>query len=70
MTCPGDPGLPTGRLVRVLLPTRLAALPEQARTDLLAMFTAYDRGGLVGDPAPLAELLGRTPTSWEQAVRS
>ena len=31
-----------------------ADLSDQARNDLAAMFTAYDEGGLVGDPAVLA----------------
>ena len=41
-----------------------AALGEQARDDLTAMFTAYDDGGLVGDPAVLPTLLGRPATTW------
>jgi hypothetical protein len=28
------------------------------------MFTAYDDGGLVGDPTVLQHLLGRAPTTW------
>ncbi|MEW1954902.1 NmrA family NAD(P)-binding protein [Terrabacter sp. NPDC080008] len=45
-----------------------SSLPEQARADLLAMFTAYDREGLVGDPTTLTTLLGRRPTTWGQAL--
>lgn len=45
-----------------------AALGEQARADLLAMFTAYDRRGLVGDPVTLTALLGRRPTTWAQVL--
>jgi hypothetical protein len=41
-----------------------AALTDQARHDLTAMFTAYDDGGLVGDPTVLQHLLGRAPTTW------
>ena len=41
-----------------------AGLTEQARADLLAMFTAYDDGGLVGDPTVLPRLLGRPATTW------
>lgn len=41
-----------------------AALPEQARADLTAMFRAYDRDGLVGDPSTLRRLLGREPRTW------
>lgn len=37
-----------------------ATLPEQARQDLAAMFRSYDRRGLVGDPGPLRQLLGRS----------
>ena len=36
-----------------------AALADQVRDDLLAMFAAYDEGRLVGDPAVLPRLLGR-----------
>ena len=35
--------------------------PAAGADDLLAMFAAYDRGGLVGDPPPCAGLLGREP---------
>ncbi len=45
-----------------------APLPEHARRDLVAMFTAYDEGGLVGDPAPLAAALGLPPTRWAEKV--
>jgi NAD(P)H dehydrogenase (quinone) len=45
-----------------------AALPDHARRDLAAMFTAYDDGGLVGDRAPLAAALGRPPTRWAEKV--
>ncbi len=41
-----------------------AALSEQARDDLAAMFFAYDESGLTGDPTVLHEVLGRPPTSW------
>lgn len=59
--------------VRATTPTAWAAgpgadLPPHARADLLAMFAAYDEGGLVGSPAPLAALLGRAPTPWHRAV--
>ena len=46
-----------------------AALPDQARADLTAMFRAYDAAGLVGRSDELTELLGRTPTSWAQVLR-
>jgi uncharacterized protein YbjT (DUF2867 family) len=45
-----------------------ASLPAQVRDDLVAMFAAYDEGGLVGDPTVLAGLLGREPTSWSSRV--
>ena len=45
-----------------------AGLPEQARADLLAMFTAYDRHGLVGDSVTLHRLLGREPRPWAAAL--
>ncbi|HET9021649.1 MAG TPA: NmrA family NAD(P)-binding protein [Ornithinibacter sp.] len=45
-----------------------APLPASARDDLAAMFAAYDDGGLVGDPAELATLLGRVPTTWGEAL--
>ena len=35
------------------------ARPTRPGNDLAAMFTAYDEGGLVGDPSVLAGLLGR-----------
>ena len=41
-----------------------AALSEQARDDLVAMFTAYDESGLTGDPSVLPGLLGRPATTW------
>ncbi|GAA1175854.1 NAD(P)H-binding protein [Ornithinimicrobium humiphilum] len=41
-----------------------AALPPSALSDLLAMFAAYDESGFTVDPAPLARLLGRPPTTW------
>ena len=46
-----------------------AGMGEQARGDLLAMFRAYDESGLVGDSAPLRELLGRRPTTWTECLR-
>ncbi|MFM6851959.1 MAG: SDR family oxidoreductase [Terrabacter sp.] len=46
-----------------------ADLPEQARADLLAMFTAYDREGLVGEPDTLRRLLGREPRTWADCLR-
>ena len=51
-------------------PLRAAGLPAGAREALASMFAAYDEGGLVGDPGPLASLLGRPPTSWPDAVRA
>ncbi|HET7823075.1 MAG TPA: NmrA family NAD(P)-binding protein [Ornithinibacter sp.] len=45
-----------------------AGLSDQAQHDLAAMFTAYDEGGLVGDPSVLPELLGRAPTTWATRV--
>lgn len=45
-----------------------AALPGSARDALVAMFRAYDESGLVGDPAPLAAVLGHPPTTWLQCV--
>lgn len=45
-----------------------AELAPQARDDLMAMFAAYDRGGLVGDPSTLRRLLGREPRTWAQAL--
>ncbi len=41
-----------------------AALDEQVRADLLAMFRAYDESGLVGDPSVLPGSLGRPSTTW------
>ncbi|EWT02826.1 nmra family transcriptional regulator [Intrasporangium oryzae NRRL B-24470] len=46
-----------------------AGLDRQARADLLAMFASYDRSGLVGDPSVLADLLGRRPRTWADALR-
>lgn len=45
-----------------------AVLSEQARDDLAAMFRAYDRTGLVGDPATLSSLLGREPRAWRDLL--
>jgi uncharacterized protein YbjT (DUF2867 family) len=45
-------------------------LPEGARRDLLAMFDAYDRAGLVGGSAWLWALLGDRPTTWADALRA
>ena len=45
-----------------------ASLPAQARNDLLAMFRAYDRAGLVGDPSMLHRLLGREPRTWRDVL--
>ncbi|MHA3837890.1 NmrA family NAD(P)-binding protein [Terrabacter sp. AAH1] len=45
-------------------------LPEQARADLLAMFTAYDREGLVGEADTLRRLLGREPRTWADVLRA
>ena len=36
----------------------------------LAMFAAYDDGGLVGDPGELTALLGHRPTTWAERVRA
>jgi uncharacterized protein YbjT (DUF2867 family) len=47
-----------------------AALPDTARNDLMTMFEAYDREGLVGSSAWLWALLGRLPTTWAQAVEA
>ncbi|MDV3223373.1 MAG: hypothetical protein LOY02_18280, partial [Intrasporangium sp.] len=41
-----------------------ATVSVQALEDLVAMFRAYERGGLVGDGAPLERLLGRPGTTW------
>jgi len=49
-------------------------LPAPAREVLVAMFRAYDDGGLVGDPASLLGALGalgalgRPGTTWAAAV--
>ncbi|MFL6079380.1 MAG: SDR family oxidoreductase [Ornithinibacter sp.] len=45
-----------------------AALGEQARDDLTAMFVAYDESGLTGDPTLLPQLLGRPATPWETCL--
>jgi NAD(P)H dehydrogenase (quinone) len=45
-----------------------AALPAQARADLMAMFAAYDGAGLAGNPRALAMLLGRPPTPWRDVL--
>lgn len=45
-----------------------AGLDPRARDLLLAMFAAYDEDGLVGEPGPLAALLGRAPTRWAETV--
>jgi uncharacterized protein YbjT (DUF2867 family) len=47
-----------------------AALEAHAREDLLAMFRAYDREGLVGDAATLRSLLGRSPKCWHEVLRA
>lgn len=47
-----------------------ASLAGQVRADLLAMFTAYDRHGLVGDATTLQRLLGRPPRTWADALRA
>ena len=47
-----------------------AGLPDGARRDLLAMFDAYDRAGLVGGSAWLWALLGHRPTTWSDALRA
>jgi uncharacterized protein YbjT (DUF2867 family) len=46
-----------------------AQLPEQARSDLLAMFAAYDATGLVGDSTTLRQLLGERPVTWADCLR-
>jgi len=45
-----------------------AALDASARADLAAMFRAYDREGLVGDPSALRALLGREPRTWREVL--
>lgn len=50
-----------------------AGLPESARADLLAMFAAYDRDGLVGDGAVLRSVLagsGQQPRTWVEVLRA
>jgi uncharacterized protein YbjT (DUF2867 family) len=44
-------------------------LTDQVRADLQAMFTAYDKGGLAGNPRVLRHLLGRPPCSWATLLR-
>ncbi len=45
-----------------------AGVGGSALEDLLAMFAAYDESGFTVDPAPLARLLGRPPTTWAQLL--
>lgn len=45
-----------------------ADLGDQARADLVAMFTAYDEAGLTGASDDLATLLGRPATTWAQTL--
>ncbi|WP_323100689.1 NmrA family NAD(P)-binding protein [Intrasporangium sp. YIM S08009] len=45
-----------------------ARLSASARDDLEAMFAAYDRDGLVGDPATLARLLPHPSRTWSAAL--
>ena len=40
-----------------------------ALDDLLAMFAAYDRRGLVGSAAALRILLRRAPGTWAEVLR-
>lgn len=47
-----------------------AALSAQARSDLLAMFAAYEHHGLVGDATTLRRLLGRSPRPWSDVLRA
>jgi NAD(P)H dehydrogenase (quinone) len=49
---------------------RGASLSAQARSDLLAMFAAYDHHGLVGDARTLRRLLGRSPRTWSDVLRA
>lgn len=42
--------------------------PQSRDDDLMAMFAAYDRAGLVGDPSTLRRLLGREPRTWAQVL--
>lgn len=46
-----------------------ARLDACAVADLTAMFRAYDESGFTADPAPLARLLGRAPTTWAELLR-
>src|SRR5712692_518116 len=43
-------------------------LSPEAAKRLVAMFSHYDRHGLVGNPASLAQLLGRRPNSASEAL--
>ena len=45
-----------------------AQLSQSARDDLLAMFAAYDRRGLIGSAAALRILLRRSPRTWADAL--
>ena len=45
-----------------------ARLTGSARADLEAMFAAYDRDGLVGDPRTLAGLVPHPPRTWSAAL--
>ena len=65
---PGPPGERHADLVGAVADRPGAALTEQARHDLAAMFTAYDDGGLVGDTSVLPGLLGRAPVTWTTCV--
>jgi NAD(P)H dehydrogenase (quinone) len=45
-----------------------ADLSDSARGDLLAMFAAYDKRGLVGNATVLTILLGRPPRTWRDLL--
>ena len=45
-----------------------AALSDQGRDDLAAMFRSYDRRGLVGDSTALSRLLRREPRTWRDVL--
>lgn len=45
-----------------------ANLTGSAQEALVAMFRAYDDGGLVGDPGSLQGALGRPATTWAAAI--
>ncbi|HSF26722.1 MAG TPA: NmrA family NAD(P)-binding protein [Actinomycetes bacterium] len=45
-----------------------AGLPPRARTDLLAMFAAYDARGLAGNEQVLTRLLGGRPRTWRDVL--